>query len=96
MAVYLISEPAIEDLNEIAAYISADNPAAALELILKIEARFELLAEHPKSGRLRRELAPDLRSTVEGRYLIFYQEMTDGVKIIRVLHSARDLKKLFH
>lgn len=96
MAVYTISDPAAEDLDEIAAYIAADNPDAALAFILRLEGRFELLAEQPKSGRPRSELGPALRSTVEGRYVIFYQEMTGGVEIVRVLHGARDIERQFH
>ena len=96
MAIYLISDPAAADLDEIAAYIAADNPDAAFALLLKFDDRFALLAEQPKSGRERRELAPALRSTVEGRYVIFYCEIANGVEIIRVLHGARDIDSLFY
>jgi toxin ParE1/3/4 len=96
MSVYILSEEAEMDLDEIAAYIAADNTDAALALLLKFDTRFALLADHPKSGRERRELAPALRSTVEGRYVIFYREIPGGVEIARVLHSARDVERLFH
>ena len=29
------------------------------------------------------------------RYLIFYRPFTDGVEILRVIHGARDIERLF-
>jgi toxin ParE1/3/4 len=46
-------------------------------------------------GRTREELAPELRSFPFGRYVIFYEVIPDGMAIVRVLHGARDLGRLF-
>lgn len=35
---------------------------------------------------------PGLRSMPFGRYLIFYLLLSDGIDLVRVLHSARDLE----
>jgi len=29
------------------------------------------------------------------RYLIFYRPLTDGVEILRAIHGARDIERLF-
>ncbi len=41
------------------------------------------------------ELAPGLRSMPFGRYVIFYEPLDDGIDVIRVLHSARDVDAQF-
>jgi toxin ParE1/3/4 len=46
-------------------------------------------------GRARGELAPDLRSFPYGRYVIFYAPIEDGIDVVRVLHSARDVDAAF-
>jgi len=54
-----------------------------------------MLAENPLAGRVREELAPDVRSFPVGNYLLFYRPTQNGVELIRVLHGARDLRRLF-
>jgi toxin ParE1/3/4 len=46
-------------------------------------------------GRAREELAADLRSFPFGRYLIFYAPVDEGIDVVRVLHSARDVDAAF-
>ena len=45
--------------------------------------------------RARKELATDLRSFPFGRYVIFYTPVYDGIDVVRVLHSARDIDAAF-
>jgi toxin ParE1/3/4 len=42
-------------------------------------------------GRPRDELALGLRSFAFGRYVVFVQPLADGIDVVRVLHSARDI-----
>jgi toxin ParE1/3/4 len=83
-----------EDLYEIWSYIAADNPAAADGLILDFDAKFRLLAAHPKMGRARPAIMPGIRSFPLGNYLIFFVEERGGIKIVRVLHGARNLETI--
>ena len=53
------------------------------------------LARQPLIGRARKELATDLRSFPFGRYVIFYTPVHDGIDVVRVLHSARDIDAAF-
>lgn len=46
-------------------------------------------------GRARDELAAELRSFPFGRYVIFYEPIEDGIDVVRVLHSARDIDAVF-
>lgn len=84
-----------DDLNEIWEYIAQDNLNAAENLVERIEELCQLLAQHPHLGRRREELAAGLRSFPAGSYIIFYQLITDGIEIVRVLHSSRDIDSLF-
>jgi len=88
--------PAAEqDLINIGQYIESDKPDAARRLLKKFQDKFELLAEFPGMGQRRDDLAPGLRSLPLGNYLIFYFPLQDGVTIVRVIHGARDLKRIF-
>lgn len=83
------------DLFEISTYIAKDNPRAADALIDSIGQKLRLLSELPSMGHERPEFGKDLRSFREGNYLIFYRPLTDGIILLRVLHGARNLRKIF-
>jgi Plasmid stabilization system protein len=95
MAVIQLTAQAEEDLIELWLYIAQDNPAAADRVLDDIEERFHSLAENPLMGRLRPDIAPELRYFVVGKYLILYRIVPDGIQIVRVIHGARDLPNLF-
>jgi toxin ParE1/3/4 len=83
-----------EDLVGIALRIAEANPAAANTWLDTVEQKCRLLATIPEMGRLRPELAPELRSWVVGEYIIFYRPILDGILLVRVLHGSRDLAPL--
>lgn len=56
-----------------------------------IDRRCALLAENPALGRARPDIAPQLRYSPVGSYLIFYHQVSAGVEIVRVLHGAQNL-----
>jgi len=99
MARLLVREKACNDLAELGAFIARDNPAAATEVVRQLRVSFEQLGRMPQLGRvvtkiktteeLRMWLSPAFRN-----YLIFYRELPDGVEIVRVLHGARDIKRI--
>jgi toxin ParE1/3/4 len=88
---------ATTDLQEIHAYIAKDNLTAALRFIELLQKRCSDLSVHPRAGRQRNGLLPGMRSATEGDYVIFYQELSNtiGIEVVRVVHSARDIKKIF-
>jgi len=89
------TKTADRDLLEIAAYIARDNPPAADALIDTFHEKFSLLSEFPRLGQERPELAADLRSLPVGKYLILYRPLRDGILVLRVVHGARNLRRLF-
>ncbi|MCF7971817.1 MAG: type II toxin-antitoxin system RelE/ParE family toxin [Methylococcaceae bacterium] len=95
MSVIQRTAQAEEDLIEIWIYIAQDSPASADRVLNNIEERFDALADNPLMGRLRPDIAPELRYFTVGKYLILYRAVPDGVQIVRVIHGARDLPYLF-
>ena len=92
MPVIRIRPRAKIDLAEIWDYIAEDNEARADSFVSSIDQKFQVLANQPALGRARDELVAGLRSFPTGRYVIYYQAMTNGVDIVRVLHGARDVE----
>jgi len=91
----IILPAARADLVEIGDFIAVDNPPRALSFVMEIEAKMIAAAERPKSFPARDDLHEGLRSARHGRYLIFFIEVDDEVRIVRVLHGARDLPRMF-
>ena len=79
---------ATQDRDEIYDYIEADNPAAALDLDELLSEKAARLADHPGLGRPGR-----LQSTRElvahRNYILIYDVAGDLVRVLRVLHAAR-------
>ena len=80
---------------DVALYISRDNPAAAARLVATIDRALQRLADSPGLGPERPELQPLLRSYPVGNYLLFHRPLEDGIVLLRVVHGARDLQRLF-
>ena len=90
-----ISPRASADVIEIWSYIADDSEANADAFIDKLYETMQLLADKPGSGRHREELASGMQSFPCGRYIIFYRVVASAIEIVRVLHGARDIEKLF-
>ena len=90
MAQIVWTEPALQDLNEIAEFIALDKITAANKLVQKIFSKTERLEQFPKSERK----PPELENS---RYLelivnpcrIFYRVEKDKVYILYVMRSER-------
>lgn len=96
MASLSLTIQAKRDLLEIFVYIAEQSDIETAEKFLRqLGTRFELVADAPKSYRLRPELRPNIRSCTYKRYVILYQEVGKTVEITRVLHSARDIDAIF-
>ena len=82
------------DLLDIWTYIAQDDIDRADTFLRLLEEHFEVLAVQPEIGRERLELGP-IRSSLVRRYLVYYRIHAEGIEIVRVLHSARDVMRLF-
>jgi toxin ParE1/3/4 len=96
MGVIRRTATAWKDYAEIWDYVAADNPDAADALLRSLDGALQMLSDHPHAGQRRPELRPRLRSYPVGNYLIFYRPMRGGVELVRVLHGARDVRKIFN
>jgi toxin ParE1/3/4 len=87
--------------NSIVAYIAADNPEAASRFVPALEETYARLTALPGMGSVRNFQTGDLAGVrmlpVTGfeHYLIFYSAAGSSIKVIRVLHAARDFPTLF-
>lgn len=92
---FKVSELAQEDLISIYEHLGVKNQDAATRLMQTFREKFLLLAQFPNMGRERNDLLLYLRSFPIGKYIVFYQPIADGIEVLRVQHSARDLRGLF-
>jgi toxin ParE1/3/4 len=86
---------AADDVLEVWDYIAEDSLGQADAWVDRLDAALRRLATQPLMGRARSELADDLRSLSFERYVIFYLPIPDGIDVVRVLHSARDVDSAF-
>lgn len=82
---------ALADLAEIWSFIADDSEANADRFLDKLDKALRLLATQPQMGRTRPELMAGLLSRPYARYVVFYRAQPDGIDVVRVLHSARDI-----
>lgn len=95
MASYRLSPQAEADLDDIWTYHARRDAVDADLFTYKLLEQCVLLAEFPLIGVARPELAPNLRSMVYKKYIIFYRPATNGVEVARILHGSRDIQSLF-
>ena len=94
MAELIWTEPALQDLDEIANYIAADNPQAAKRLVQRVFRHVEQLAEHPESGSRPPELRQSrYRHLVEPPCRVFYRYDGEKVFILYVMRGERQFRK---
>ncbi len=94
MAQIIWTEPALQDLYNIAEYIALDKVSAAKRLVKKVFSSVERLEQFPKSGRKLPELE-ELRylEVVVNPCRIIYRIEKENVFIIYVMRSERKLRK---
>lgn len=80
--------PAVADLLEIIAYVADRNPDAAQSLKDEIEAKAARLPERPRIYR-RGRVEGTREMVVLPNYLVVYAEDPERVRVLRVLHAAR-------
>ena len=84
-----------QDLIDIWRHIATDDPQAADAVLDAIDAKCQMLADHPLLGPSREDIRPGMRYLVIGSYLALYRVDADAVRIVRILHARRDLEGLF-
>jgi toxin ParE1/3/4 len=90
-----VSNQAKDDLIAIWSYIASDNPRAADRMVDVITASYLQLTDSPGVGRDRHELRSGMYSLAVRSYVIFYRFTQSEVRVVRVLHGARNLRAVF-
>jgi plasmid stabilization system protein ParE len=82
---------ALRNLEDEAAYIAADDPAAARLVVSRVLRAVDQLAEQPSLGRPGR--VPGTRELIvaDTRYLVPYRARRETIEILRVFHTSRRL-----
>lgn len=93
MAQIIWTEPALEDLDAIAAYIALDKPGAAKRLVRQVMVRVEQLAVFPQSGGKPRDLSgTPYRQLVIPPLRLFYRLSGENVVMIHVMRSEQQFR----
>jgi toxin ParE1/3/4 len=95
MAHVIRSDQAQRDLDEILDYLDSQSTQAADRFAVKFEQTCNLHAAHPQIGASAEECATNLRQFTVWNYAVFYRPVEDGIEVIRIIHGARDIPKLF-
>ena len=94
MAEIIWTIPALDDLNDIAEYISISNMLAAKKLVKKIFDKVDRLEAFPESGKKPIELSNlNYLEVVVNPCRIFYKIEAENVYILHVMRQERDLRK---
>jgi toxin ParE1/3/4 len=98
MSSYQFTPQALGDLVDIWKFKAQDNPTATARVEEAIFGACNFLADSPLAGRIRKGLTPlPVRFWVVqpySNYLIVYDPENRPLRIIRILHGARDLPSL--
>ena len=93
MAQIIWTEPALQDLNDIAEYVAISNLQAAKQLVQKVFNKVQRLEAFPESGKVPEEISTfNYREVVVNPCRIFYKIDQDDVYILHVLRQERDLR----
>jgi len=94
---YILSDNAENDVSEIYDYTEREHGARRAAAYLSgLEKTLNMLVEGPNLGKLRPEIRKELRSFTYEKHIIFYRVLSDHIRIVRVLHSRRDIPKYFN
>ncbi|GAB5409375.1 MAG: type II toxin-antitoxin system RelE/ParE family toxin [Balneolaceae bacterium] len=97
MAEIIWTEPALQSLDEIADYISLDNPNAASELVHSVFSTIELLKDQPLLGREIPELELSIyREVIVSPCRIFYQVEREVLLIVHIQREEQNFRNPFY
>ncbi|HUO10684.1 MAG TPA: type II toxin-antitoxin system RelE/ParE family toxin [Phycisphaerae bacterium] len=92
----IVTNPAINDLDEIWNHIASDSVEAADHVEAEFHAAMLKLCEAPWLGHQRSDVRNQtVRFWVVYSYLIAYRVEGENLYVWRVVHGARNIKRLF-
>jgi toxin ParE1/3/4 len=79
---------AVGDRERIFAFIATENPRAAIAMDAMFSEKAARLQQHPQAGRPGR-VRGTRELVVHPHYVLIYQHAGDDLRILRLLHAAR-------
>ena len=67
----------------------------AVKYVSDFDKSFETLSNYPDLGQKRNEVKSGLYSFPKESHIIFYRILHDHIRIVRILHSSRDVPRHF-
>lgn len=97
MAVIVRTRQALASLKEINRYVAeqSGHSEVARRLIQRIDAKCQQYARSPELGELRDDLGENIRACHVGNYTVLYQPIRGGIRVLLIVHTARDLPNVF-
>jgi len=96
MPEFRVTPRALDDLKNIGQYTERQWGKRQRNTYLKaLEKRFYWLAENPKLGKQRPDIAEGYYSFPQGEHVVFYLIREKGIDIIGVLHKEMDIISYF-
>ncbi len=87
-----LTERALADIRAIGHWIRIENPPRAFTFVRELRARCSALGSRPRAYPVLRGFeAQGIRRCNHGKYLILYRIEDDRIRVLHVLHGARDL-----
>lgn len=94
MKPFVLTEAATADLREIKDFLSKNSRAAARRVVADVNDAIDDLASSPGIGHRHQDLDEAVRVWQVYSYLIAYLAKSSPLQILRIVHGARDLKKI--
>ena len=92
---FVLTPAARDDLGEITAHIRQDSVETARRVRAELREAMARLAQSPLIGHVREDLTDEpVRFWSVYSYVIVYDPETRPLQIIRVLHGARDVRRI--
>ena len=93
MPSFHLTAQAKEDLKSIARYTQETwGQIQRNKYLAALDKCFHRLAENPRVGRSCDEIREGYRKLHEGRHVVFYRHVPEGIEIVRVLHGSMDIE----
>jgi len=89
-----LTDQASDDLFSIWAHIASDSLRNADECVDRIMKRAVRLADFPRLGPARSNVAAGARFLVVQRWLVIYRVTSREIRIVRIVDASRDLNSL--
>mgnify|MGYP001132242551 CR=1 FL=1 len=90
------TEPALEDLEAVAAYIARDSPRYAAAVVREAQEAARSLERFSHRGRVVPELdEPAVREIFVRKFRLIYEVRGEEIFVLGFIHGARDLGELW-